>query len=166
MVYDDEPIVIKNVSIPKSETVGELGVPLTIAGLAGIVISVFLPYVTARSGVNSGSTLTSWDVVDVSDIGFLTKYFFMVFALLAVAAVWKQSGKLLVACCCYWIVNFLFCVSNARSSEALFAGSHPAITESSSVFEYSMGLGFYVYVIAMVVFVAGTVFYCKENAEG
>lgn len=165
MAYDDEPIVIRNVNIPKREFAGELGVPLTIAGLAGIVVSVFLPYVTAKSGVESGSKLTSWQVVDVSEVGFLTKYFFIVFSLLAVAAVWKQSGQLLVACCVYWILNFLFCVCNVGGCESLFAGSHTAMKESSSVFEYSMGLGFYVYAVAMVVFVAGTIFFCKESAE-
>ena len=165
MAYDDEPIVIRNVNIPKREFAGELGVPLTISGLAGIVVSVFLPYVTAKSGGGTGGKLTSWQVADVSEIGFLTKYFFIVFSLLAVAAVWKQSGRLLVACCVYWVLNFMFCVCNASGSEALFASTGSSITEKSSVFEYSMGLGFYVYVIAMVVFIAGTVFYCKENAE-
>ncbi|MBR6019398.1 MAG: hypothetical protein IK055_04175 [Lachnospiraceae bacterium] len=170
MIYNDEPIIIKefkNVDLPRREYADELGVPLTIAGLAGIVISVFLPYVTtSASTADIGKhTFTSWDVADVSTIGFLTKYFFLVFSLLAVAAVWKQSGKLLVACCVYWILNFFFCVSNAHGSEALFAGSHPAVTDSASVFEYSMGIGFYVYVVSVVIFVVGTVCFCKTQQE-
>lgn len=164
-MYNEEPIIIKDVHVPRREYTGELGVPLTIAGLAGIVISVFLPYVTTKLSTDAANrhTFTSWEVSEVSDIGFLTKYFFLVFSLLAVAAVWKQSGKLLVACCVYWILNFFFCVTNAHGSEALFAGSHPAVTETRGVFEYSMGIGFYVYILAVVVFVAGTVLFCKEQ---
>ena len=167
MIYNDEPIIIKDVHVPRREYAGELGVPLTIAGLAGIVISVFLPYVTTRLSTDAASrhTYTSWEVSEVSNIGFLNKYFFLVFSLLAVAAVWKQSGKLLMACCVYWILNFFYCVVNAHESEVLFAGSHPAVTESTGVFEYSMGIGFYVYVIAAVVFVVGAVMFYKEHQE-
>ena len=167
MIYNDEPIIIKDVHGPRREYTGELGVPLTIGGLAGIVISVFLPYVTTKLSTDSANlhTFTSWEVSEVSNIGFFNKYFFLVFSLLAVAALWKQSGKLLVACCVYWVFNFFFCVMNAHGSEALFAGSHPSITESSGVFEYSMGLGFYIYIVAAVVFVAGTVLFCMEQAR-
>lgn len=168
MDYNDEPIVIRNVNLPRSETtVKGLSLPLTVAGIAGIVASVFLPYVTTRPGAGGtgSSVFTSWDVCEVSQIGFLNKYLFLVFALLAVAGIWKQYGGLLIACCVYWIINFVFCVTNAHESEALFAGSHPAVTDTASVFRYSMGLGFYVYIVAVVVFVAGTVFFCKENAD-
>ncbi|MBR4812999.1 MAG: hypothetical protein IKI15_09745 [Lachnospiraceae bacterium] len=167
MIYNDEPIIIKDVHVPRREYTGELGVPLTIAGLAGIVVSVFLPYVTTRLSTDAATrhTFTSWEVSEVSNIGFLTKYFFLVFSLLAVAAVWKQSSKLLVACCMYWILNFFYCVTNAHASEALFAGSQPAITENTGVFEYSMGIGFYVYILAVVLFVVGTVLFCMEQAR-
>ena len=168
MDYNEEPIVIRNVNIPKgNETVKALGVPLTVAGIAGIVASVFLPYVTTRPGEGGAarSVFTSWDVCEVSQVGFLNKYLFLVFALLAVAGIWKQYGGLLVACCVYWIINFVFCVTNAHGAEALFAGSHPAMTENTSVFRYSMGIGFYVYIVSVVIFVAGTVFFCKELAD-
>ncbi|MBO4766959.1 MAG: hypothetical protein K6B39_00415 [Lachnospiraceae bacterium] len=165
--FNEEPIVIRNVEIPKGEGIKNLGMPLTIAGIAGIVASVFLPYVTTRPGANGArsSVFTSWDVCEVSQIGFLNKYLFLVFCLLAVAGIWKQYGSLLIACCVYWVINFVFCVTNARESEVLFAGSHPEIMENDSIFRYSMGLGFYVYIVAVVVFVAGTVLFCKEAEE-
>ncbi|MBO4651926.1 MAG: hypothetical protein J5649_01255 [Lachnospiraceae bacterium] len=167
MIYNDEPIIIKDVHVPRREYTGELGVPLTIAGLAGIVVSVFLPYVTTKLSTDAASrhTFTSWEVSEVSNIGFLNKYFFLVFSLLAVAAVWKQCGQLLVACCVYWIGNFFYCVTNAHASEELFAGTQSTITETSGVFEYSMGIGFYVYVLAVVLFVVGTVLFCMEQAR-
>ncbi len=167
MIYNDEPIIIKDVHVPRREYTGELGVPMTIGGLAGIVISVFLPYVTTRLSTDAASrhTFTSWEVSEVSQIGFLTKYFFLVFSLLAVAAVWKQSGRLLIACCLYWIINFFYCVASAHGSEVLFAGSRPAMTENTGVFEYSMGVGFYIYILGAVVFVVGTVLFCMEQSR-
>jgi len=168
MEYNDEPIIIRKVDVPKNTEVAKnLSLPLSVAGIIGIVISVFLPYVTTRPGEGgaASSVFTSWDVCDVSQLGFMNKYLFLVFALLAVAAIWKQHRGLMIACCVYWIVNFVFCVVNARASEQLFAGSHPAVTQSTSVFRYSMGIGFYVYIVAVVLFVAGTVFFCSENSD-
>lgn len=167
--YSEEPIIITNVDVPAVDYGERLWLPLLISGLAGTVLSAFLPFVRTRFAIGGAQaeTFTSWQVCEVSTIGFLFKFLMMVFFGLTIVAIYRQNKYVMSAAGIFWTVHFLFCAMQVRKSWTLMS-RHVLDSAGSESFRYSLGLGFYLQLISLGLMIAGMVFFiriCDEEEQ-
>lgn len=160
--YSEEPIIITNVDVPAVDYGARLWLPLLISGLAGTILSAFLPFVRTRFAIGGAQaeTFTSWQVCEVSTVGFLFKFLLMVFAGLTIVAIYRQNKYLMMTAGAFWILHFLFCAMQVRKSWTLMS-RHVLDSAGADSFRYSLGIGFYVHLLALGLLIAGTVFFAR-----
>ncbi len=170
-MYIEEPIIIKEVNVPRQSLAIDIGLPMILTAWAGTVASAFLPFAKVAiegDGVSCLESLSAWDLCEASMMGFLFKYLFLVFALVVLGAIWKKNSSVMLVCAGYWVVNLLVAISNSQQASEMaleIAKVNTYIGDVEVVCTKSLSVGFCTFLISTILFVVGSIFYKKEHID-